>query len=77
MGLPKQDKLKHLIQNWPNGIVATSTWLDKLGISKQLRFKYCKNNWIEVLDRGAFKKYSDTVEWNGAIFAIQDTKHFL
>lgn len=46
MGLQNDKKLMSLVGNWPNGMVATSTWLKELGISRQLVQKYKQSGWI-------------------------------
>lgn len=71
MSLLKKHKLKNLLSVWPDGAVATSTWLEHLGIYRQLRFRYLRSKWIETFGQRAFKKYKDTIKWQGAIFAIQ------
>ena len=53
------------------GTVATSSWLESFGISRNLRKYYLEASWIEPIGRGAYKKPGDTVEWQGALNAIQ------
>ena len=73
MSIPNNYKLKNLLQDWPNGTVATAPWLESLGISKQLRQRYQKSCWIELLSRGAFKRSGDTISWEGGVYALQQT----
>ena len=67
-----QDKLKYIIQNWPNSLVATTSWLEKSGIYKQLRSKYQKNHWIESVGYGAFIKNGDKIDWKNGVCSIQN-----
>ena len=53
------------------GTVATSSWLESFGISRNLKKYYLKARWIEPIGRGAYKKPDDKVEWQGALNAIQ------
>jgi len=71
MSVPREKKLKNLLEQWPPGLVATSTWLKTFGIFTQLTQRYLKSGWIEPLGRGAYKKSKDTVEWYGALASIQ------
>jgi len=52
-------------------IVVTSSWLLRLGISKDLQKYYLKAGWLEAVGRGAYKRPKDQIEWQGAINAIQ------
>jgi hypothetical protein len=72
-----ETKLKTLFKVLQPGNVVTTSWLDSIGISKNLRKYYLESGWLEPLGRGAYKKPADTIEWQGAINAIQkqtDTK---
>jgi hypothetical protein len=51
--------------------VATASYLETIGISKQLRLRYQKSQWIELLSRGAFKKFGDNISWQGGVYALQ------
>ena len=64
-------KLNILLQLWPYGGIATSEWLESLGIYKQLRRKYIENHWIEAFGYGAFKRAGDKVSWEGALESLQ------
>jgi hypothetical protein len=71
MSIPNQYKLKNLLQHWPNGTVSTASYIESLGISKQLRHRYRKSQWIDQLSKGVFKKFDDKISWQGGIYAIQ------
>lgn len=71
MGIQKQTKLNHLIRNWPDGQIKSSTWLNAKGYGANLIQKYKANNWIEALGTGAFKKSGDQIAWAAAIECLQ------
>lgn len=64
-------KINHLLKSWPQGTVATSSWLEERGAYQQLVHEYERSAWLESLGKGAFKRSGDKVEWQGALFAIQ------
>lgn len=71
MSLQNDKKIMSLVDNWPNGMVATSTWLKELGISRQLVQKYKKGGWISSVGQGAYKRTNEKVSINGAVYALQ------
>jgi hypothetical protein len=64
-------KINQLLKSWPQGTVATSTWLAERGVYQQLAHVYQSSAWIESMGKGAFKKSGDSVSWLGALFALQ------
>lgn len=64
-------KLNHLLRNWPAGTVALQSWLNQLGIDKNLARGYRKSNWLESIGRASYKRAGDEVDWKGAVFALQ------
>jgi hypothetical protein len=71
MNTQNETKLKTLFKVLEPGCVVTSDWLERNGISRDLQKHYLKNGWLESFGRGAYKKPGDTVEWQGALNAIQ------
>lgn len=71
MSIQNGIKIQKLLQSWPQGTVATTSWLEHLGISRQLQKKYVDSKWIEGLARGAYKKTGDSVNWQGGLYALQ------
>jgi hypothetical protein len=71
MNIHKQTKINKLLQNWPQGTVATTRWLAKQAISRQLQAKYQESGWIEAIGIGAYKRTSDIINWQGCLYAIQ------
>ena len=59
------------MRNWHDGVIFTQRHLTTLGYYHDLVRRYKKGRWIEPVGRGAYKKYDDTVEWQGGIYAIQ------
>ena len=71
MSLQNDKKIMSLVDNWPSGMVATSTWLKELGISRQLVQKYKQGGWINPVGRGAYKRTNEPVSVYGAVYALQ------
>lgn len=72
MATQNEYKLRTLFQELKPGYIVTTSWLNKIGISKDLKKYYLKSSWLEALGRGAYKKPGDQVEWQGALNAIQN-----
>ena len=64
-------KINHLLQQWPSGKVATLRWLSNLGVDRRLADKYVQSGWLERLGHGAYKRAGVTVDWVGAVHALQ------
>ncbi len=71
MSIRYENKLQKLLQSWPEGIVATTKWFASKGISRSLVEKYKASGWIASVDSGAYYKPQDTIEWFGALHALQ------
>jgi len=54
MGSQTQGKLNWLQHTLPEGLVVDSTWLERHGVSRQLRRKYVMNSWLISLTRGVY-----------------------
>jgi hypothetical protein len=67
----RRNKINHLLQIWPKGTIATSSWLTKQGIRFDLASRYKKSGWIESIGHGAFKLAGDKVMWHGALYSLQ------
>jgi len=66
-----QTKINRLISEWAKGSVSTSSHLKEKGFDKRLLDRYKKSHWIEAVGRGAYKLYTDNVEWYGGLYALQ------
>lgn len=67
----KGTKINQLLRVWPKGTVATSVWLNEQGISSLLKQKYQESGWVEAIGYGAVIRAGDTVDWRGALYALQ------
>jgi hypothetical protein len=66
-------KINQLIQEWPQGTVATLAILKEKAIGRDLIKRYKKSGWIEAIGRGAYKLAGDKVGWEGGIYALQQS----
>jgi hypothetical protein len=64
-------KINRLLQQWPSGKVATLRWLSSLGVDRRLADKYVQSGWLERLGHGAYMRAGSTVDWVGAVYALQ------
>ncbi|MEA3317683.1 MAG: type IV toxin-antitoxin system AbiEi family antitoxin [Bacteroidota bacterium] len=71
MSIQKETKLKTLFKVLQPGKVVNASYLESIGISRDLQKYYLKSGWLESVGRGAYKKTNDTIEWQGALSAIQ------
>ncbi len=72
MSQQKRNKLNLLLQEWPKGTVATTLWLKKRGIQRDLLARYRSSNWVQKIGNGAVVRTGDAVEWPGAVYALQE-----
>ena len=67
-----ESKVNQLLKRWSPGTVATSPWLLKQGVSRQLARRYTASGWLQPLGRGAFIRAGEpALEWFGALYALQ------
>ena len=64
-------KINQLLQQWPPGNVATLRWLKPRGVDRRLADKYVQSGWLERLGHGAYKRAGASVDWFGAVHALQ------
>jgi hypothetical protein len=64
-------KINLLLKQWPEGTVATNKWLESQGVYRQLAEQYVRSGWLERIARGAFVRSGSTVDWLGAVYALQ------
>lgn len=69
-------KINFLLKAWPRGTVATQVWLQKQGVYRQLAQTYCKSDWIKRIGQGAYIQSTDSVDWTGALYALQKELRF-
>lgn len=65
-------KLNLLLKNLPGGTVATQSWLEGLGVYRQLSRRYMAQGWLEKLGHGAYIRSGDTVDWIGGVYTLQE-----
>ncbi len=63
--------LTKLINSVRPGTVVLASWLEEIGISRNLQKHYRNSGWLESMGRGAFKRPTEDVEWQGGLYALQ------
>lgn len=71
MNSQKDRKLNHLLRSFPKGVIITQAWLENAGIYRQLADRYCRSQWLKRVGYGAYTFVDDTVNWSGAVHALQ------
>lgn len=71
MDTPNRSKLNLVLQKMVPGTVITSTWLAKQHVSKDLARGYVASGWLERVGHGAYIRSGDSVDWQGAVYALQ------
>ncbi|PKP24324.1 MAG: hypothetical protein CVU03_12850 [Bacteroidetes bacterium HGW-Bacteroidetes-2] len=64
-------KINRLLQEVPAGVVMTSAWLNKQGYNSDLIRSYRKSHWLATFGNGAVKRYNDTIDYLGGVYALQ------
>jgi len=64
-------KINQLLKQIPPGTVALQSWLETVGISRKLSHRYVAGGWLDRLGHGAYIRSGDTVNWRGALYALQ------
>jgi len=71
MSIKKGTKLQKIMQ-FPKGLVLTASYLGSQGFDLQLLARYKKSKWLKSIGDGAYARYGDKVDWQGAMSAIQN-----
>lgn len=71
MSIRKRVKLNHLLSEWQTNGIMTSRYLGQLGYSPQLLQRYCKSQWIRMLNKGAYCRLNESPSWEAGVFALQ------
>jgi len=66
-----ETKLRRLLSSVKPETAVLASWLEELGISRDLQKHYRNSGWLETIDRGAFKRPGENVQWQGALYALQ------
>jgi hypothetical protein len=64
-------KINKLMQIQPSGVVLTSSWLNRMGYSAELLRTYRNSHWLQSIGNGAMIRKNDSVDYSGAIYAMQ------
>ena len=75
MGSQTQGKLNWLQHTLPEGLVVDSGWLERHGVSRQLRRKYVMHGWLLQLARGVYSRAPlaegiSTVPWQQLVISL-------
>jgi hypothetical protein len=74
MGSQTREKLNQLQQVLPEGLIVDSGWLERHGVSRQLRRKYVMNGWLQTLARGVFRRPTvaaeQSVDWQHLVISL-------
>lgn len=66
------NKLRRLLALHKANTVCLASWLEAHGISHDLQKYYRRSGWLESVGHGAYKHSGEQVEWEGALFALQE-----
>ena len=66
-----ESKINRLLQEWPPHGVGTQRWFNDKGIDFRLADKYVRSGWLKRLGHGAYVRAGSTVDWPGAVQALQ------
>lgn len=75
MSTNNESKINQSLQSIPEGTVVLASWLIKRGYSLDLQKRYRKSNWLVSVGTGAMIRKSDTISYEGALFALQKQVH--
>jgi hypothetical protein len=64
-------KLMNLLANHVPETIFLASWLEKIGISRELQKYYLRSGWLESYGFGAYKRPNEDVKWFGALNSIQ------
>lgn len=64
-------KINQLLAAQPAGVVLLAGWLEEQGYSRELQKRYKKSQWLEAIGSGAMIRKGDSVNYQGAIYALQ------
>ena len=72
MNTKKRTCLKYLLSSFPRNTILTSKYLTTMGFSHDLQIGYERNGWLKRVSQGAYTVLENTVDLNGAIYALQE-----
>lgn len=71
MSTQKEQKITRFLNLHKPGTVCLASWLEEIGISRDLQKRYRRSGWLESVGNGAFKRPADDVNWQGGLYALQ------
>ena len=71
MSIKRGIKLQKLM-SFPKGMALTASYLHSQGFDPQLLARYKQSNWLASIGDGAYVRHGDSVDWQGALVAIQN-----
>lgn len=71
MATYNETKLTKLLNSIKLGTIVLASWLEGIGISRDLQKHYRNSGWLESVGRGAFKRPGENVEWQGGLYPLQ------
>lgn len=67
----KRGKLNKLLQELPEGLLASAAWLESKGYSSALRNQYVKAGWLDQPVRGVFRRPGGLIKWQHVVISMQ------
>ena len=66
-----ETKITKLLNSIKHETVLLASWLEGIGISRDLQKHYRNSGWLETMGRGATKRPGEIVNWQGGLYALQ------
>ena len=70
--MKNRTKINELITGWVPGAVYSTKWLIKNGYSYSNLQVYKNSGWVTPIGSGAVAKKGNTIQWQGAVWALQE-----
>ena len=70
--MQNETNLNQILKKIPHNTAVTVQWLKEQGISGSLIHAYKKNGWLKSFGAGVYSKLNDTVDLDGALYALQN-----
>jgi Transcriptional regulator, AbiEi antitoxin, Type IV TA system/Transcriptional regulator, AbiEi antitoxin N-terminal domain len=71
MSLEKSSLINQLQRDLPEGLIATTSWLNIKGYSNQLLRKYLLSHWLESPARSAYRRPGPPLKWQQVVASLQ------
>lgn len=71
MNSQNRNKLNQTLRQWPASGLRTAASLRAQGISSALLHHYVQRHWLEQVERGVYRRPSDTPGWPAALHVVQ------